>query len=150
MSRSLVATVRIAPRAASNVPLTSLVDMMTILLVFLLCSFSVDGQIVTPSADLELPPSSSEVPARPAVNVEVTTAGVNYDGRQVATLADLTGDDLRIDALHAALTASGEAPVAISIHCDRRLDFRVLKCVLRTCHEAGCDDLSLLVLQEES
>lgn len=150
MSRSVVAAARPAPRPASTVPLTSLVDMMTILLVFLLHSFSVDGQIVTPSADLELPPSSSVVAARPALRVEVTTAGINVEGRLVIALADLAGDDLRIDALLAALAVDGMPPAAISIHCDRRLDFRLLKRVLRTCHEAGCDDLSLLVLREES
>ncbi len=150
MSRSVVAAARPAPRPASNVPLTSLVDMMTILLVFLLHSFSVDGQIVTPSSDLELPASTSNQSAHPAVRVEVTTTGINVEGQPVVSLAELAGDDLRIDALLAALTASGAAPATISIHCDRRHDFRILKRVLRTCHEAGCDDLSLLVLREES
>jgi biopolymer transport protein ExbD len=150
MNRSVVAAARPAPRPASTVPLTSLVDMMTILLVFLLHNFSVDGQIVTPSADLELPPSSSVVAARPALRVEVSTVGINVEGRPVVALADLAGDDLRIDALLTALVVDGAPPAAISIHCDRRLDFRLLKRVLRTCHEAGCDNLSLLVLREES
>jgi hypothetical protein len=35
--------------------LTSLIDVMTILLVFLIKSFSVDGNLITPSDDLILP-----------------------------------------------------------------------------------------------
>ena len=94
-------------------------------------------------------------PTGPAVRLEITTSAVRVDGRPVTDLASLAGGDPAREAaaladLRAALTAADPVPAAISIHCDRRLDFRLLKRVLRTCHEAGGDDLSLLVLREES
>ena len=62
--------------SAPRPQLTSLVDLMVILLVFLLKSFSVEGQLVTPATDLQLPTSQVREVARPALSVEVTTAGI--------------------------------------------------------------------------
>lgn len=150
MSRASLLSARPAPAPTRGVPLTSLVDMMTILLVFLLHSFAIDGQIVTPAADVQLPPSRSERPTGPALRVEVTVTTVRVDGRSVAELSSLAGDDpAAVAALRTALAADGE-PAAISIHCDRRVGFRYLKRVLRACQEAGGEDLDLLVLREAS
>lgn len=147
----LAAPRRLSAGEAVRPPLTSLVDMMVILLVFLLKSFSVDGQLVTPAADLQLPPSSCEVVAEPALGVEVTLAGINLEGEPVASLP--AGEDsLLIPELEAALRNARGASVArrANVQCDRRVDFAVLKRVLATCSAAGYDDLSLLVQQEAS
>ena len=44
--------------------LTSMIDMFTILLVFLLQSFSAEGEIMSVAQDLRLPESSAETPPR--------------------------------------------------------------------------------------
>ncbi len=145
------------PRKVSNghsrPQLTSLVDMMVILLVFLLKSFSVEGQLVSPSADLQLPRSTAETVAEPELSLEVTTTGINLDGARVAGFPASAGlDSLVIAPLFDALVdlASGDENQPITIQCDRRIDFAVLKRVLFTCNQAEYDDLSLLVLQEAS
>ena len=48
-------------RGVFTLKLTSMIDMFTILLVFLLKSYSAEGQIVTLSKDLVLPESTSEM-----------------------------------------------------------------------------------------
>ena len=68
-------------------PLTSLVDMMTILLVFLLQSFSAEGQLVTPSKDLELAESTSKKSQKPSLMIEVTHNSVLVDGRVIGSLS---------------------------------------------------------------
>ena len=144
------------PNGTARPQLTSLVDMMVILLVFLLKSFSVEGQLVTPSSDLRLPESSARTPVAATLSLEVTTTGINLDGRRVASLpSTATGDSLAIAPLQAALVGLGGHGAGtdlppLAIQCDRRLDFAVLKRVLYTCNQAGCADLSLLVLREGS
>lgn len=132
--------------------LTSLVDMMVILLVFLLQTFSVQGQLVTPSRNLRLPPSSATAPAEPMRTVTVTTGGLGVDGRQVATLAAIAAepDSLLIAPLAVALRDAPGGAGPVTVQCDRRLDFALLKRVLYTCNQAGYVGLSLLVLREDS
>ncbi len=132
--------------------LTSLVDMMVILLVFLLKSFSVEGQLVTPSPDLHLPESAATTPVESALSLEVTTGGIVLDGRHVADLPTASTDSLLIAPLASALRdlGPGGEGQALSIQCDRRVDFAVLKRVLFTCDRTGHDDLSLLVIREDA
>ena len=155
-SRSVLPRPRPRTNGVARPQLTSLVDMMVILLVFLLKSFSVEGQLVTPSADLHLPESSSERLVEPALSLEITTGGLLLDGLWVADLPAANADSLIVAPLHAALRnlaptgADSTASRALSIQCDRGVDFAVLKRVLFTCDQAAYDDLSLLVLREDS
>ena len=48
--------------------MTSLIDMFTCLLAFLLKSFSAEGALVTPSEGLELPKSIASEKARPGLS----------------------------------------------------------------------------------
>lgn len=67
--------------------ITSMMDMFTIVLVFLLKSFSTEDITVTPSSDLQLPNSTTTTPPRLAVNVVVTKTQILVDG---VTLLPLT------------------------------------------------------------
>ena len=137
--------------APARLQLTSLVDMMVILVVFLLMSFSVEGQLITPAADLDLPVSSAREPARIGVTIEVLPDRIRIDGQEAARAADLLRDDPAAVAALAARLADIEDSAAtptISVHCDRRVDFRLLGRVLRACGGQGLADVSLLVLEE--
>jgi biopolymer transport protein ExbD len=159
--KSLISTRRSAPTQAPSPPLTSLCDMMTILVVFLLVNFSVEGELFTPDPDVRLPVSNSRLRAQPTVSVEVTAGGISLDGTPVATLdVAMAGTDLLIAPLQEALSrrlrevakgtqGSPEAPRPLTIQCDRNLDFRVIKRVVHTCSQAGGSDFALLVRREE-
>lgn len=142
-------------RGITKPQMTSLVDMLTILLVFLLKSFSVEGNLVAAAEDLQLPESSSEVRPVPTVNVEITTTSVNIDGNLVVPLGEvLASDSLCIAELETGLndiaraTGRTDGPNEVTIHCDKRLGFEVIKKVMFTCAQAGFSDFSLLVLKE--
>jgi biopolymer transport protein ExbD len=143
--------------AVVRLQLTSLVDMMTILLIFLLKSFSMDGEVLTPAADLALPGSTSDERVAPMVNVAVTRTGVLLDGRSLLTLdelASLPSEAATIGILEteltklAAITGDADGDRALTIQCDKNLDFALLKRVMRTCSVAGFDDFALLVQKE--
>ena len=65
------------PEAELNI--TSLMDIMTIILVFLLKSYSTEEITVTPSEDLSLPNSSARLKPELAVNAVVTKASITVD-----------------------------------------------------------------------
>jgi biopolymer transport protein ExbD len=136
--------------------LTSLIDVMTILLVFLLKSFSVEGTLVRPSDDLALPEANTTQRPVPALNVEITTNGINVDGRPVAGMDRIVqSDSLMIPELYqwltslSQLTGTAEQDNEVIIQCDRYLDFKYVKKVMFTCSKARYSDFSLLVLEKE-
>ena len=64
----------------AGLTITSMMDMMTIILVFLLKSYQTDDVSVAPSEDLQIPVSSAEKTPKLAVNVVVSRKDVVVDG----------------------------------------------------------------------
>ena len=136
--------------------LTSLIDVMTILLVFLIKSFSVEGNIITPSEDLTLPLSTSKKPPELRTSIDITQTAVIADGEQLVSLKEIAQtDSLLISPLYiwmqtrkSQLPDSTQVP-AVMIQCDREVAFSYVKKVMFTCSKAGFVDYSVLVLQEE-
>ncbi len=129
---------------------------MTILLVFLIKSFSTEGNIVTPSQDLELPHSTSEKPARLVSTIDITRSAVTSGGTLIAPLESFANSDsLLIPPLHEWMslekskTADTAASHEVLIQSDRTIPFNIVKRVMYTCSKAGFDDFSVLVLQRE-
>jgi len=144
------------PDAVFRPQLTSLVDVMTILLVFLIQSFSVEGTLVTPAPDLTLPVSTAIEPAKPKLAIEISQSYVLSGGTIIAyTDAFKTSDSLLIPALYDYMivqkTAYDDSKRAqeVLIQSDREVAFNILKRVMYTCSRAGFVDFSVLVLKEE-
>jgi len=73
---------------AGGLSITSMMDMMTIILVFLLKSYSTDDISVAASDDLVLPVSTTMVKPSLAVNLVVTRSLVVVDGVEVLRLTE--------------------------------------------------------------
>ena len=136
--------------------LTSLIDVMTILLVFLIKSFSVEGNLITPSPDLELPISTSKKPPKPMCSLEITKSAVLSEGESIALIDQFKDNDsLLIPLLYDwMLVQKGKCDDAkradeVLIQSDRTIPFNVVKRVMFTCSKAGFSDFSVLVLEEE-
>ncbi len=146
-----------APLGGTFTPqLTSLVDVMTILLVFLIKSFSVEGDILTPAEDLILPVSTSEKPPRPRCSVVVTRKAILADGQTLIEVAEIaSSDSLLISPLYSWMRLQRSkcedtvSPPKVMIQCDREVEFGIVKRVMYSCSKAGFTDYSVLVLQEE-
>ncbi|MBD3241437.1 MAG: hypothetical protein GF331_12685 [Chitinivibrionales bacterium] len=136
--------------------LTSLVDVMTILLVFLIKSFSVEGNLVTPSPDLQLPLSTSEKPPRRVSTIEITRSAVASEGTIIAPLESFADQDslivppllewMRMERAKSEDTAKAQE---VLIQSDKEIPFNIVKRVMYTCSKAGFNDFSVLVLEEE-
>ena len=136
-----------------------MMDILTVLLLFLLKSFVVDGEVVTPPPGVELPTSTSDTPPEATLVIAISKDAILVAGEQVTTVAEaMAGDDLLIEALDdrldRALTQMEELAAmrgkevsgAITIQGDQNMEFQLLQRVMYTCSFSGFDELALAVI----
>ncbi len=135
--------------------MTSLIDILTLLLVFLIQSFNAEGTLVTPSSDLELPLSSSKKQPSPSMMIEITRDAVVAEGKQLAADASFASSaDLLVPNVYSWLgqqksrVGASAEPRQIIIQCDKEIEFNIVKRVMYTCSKAGFTDFSVLVIEE--
>src|SRR3954471_8117362 len=75
--------------------LTSLVDVMTIITIFLLMNFSANGEVLYMSKDIKLPDASHGVQLERAPVISVSADAVTFDGKMVLSTGDLEKGDAR-------------------------------------------------------
>lgn len=143
-------------RAPMSLQLTSLLDMFTIILVFLLQSFQAEDENFTLHSGLELPVSDSRNPFTRAVNIAVSPDGVYVEGASVHALeageaseADLAAETVSAiaEAVKTAADAQsleGEARVA-TIQADEEIPYDTIDLVMRSAALAGCYRFRLVI-----
>ncbi len=141
--------------------LTSMMDMMTIILLFLLKTYSTTGQIMTPSEDMKLPYSASEEPPKKELSISVTRHNVMVGSDVVMELQDLDTNENLIRPLYQRLSNLAEEakrdevrfgkPFSheVTIQADENTQFQVLVKVLYTCGQSEYNKLRLLTYQEK-
>src|SRR5258705_7903241 len=83
--------------------LTSMVDMLTILVVFLLQTFSASGELLTVQKNIVLPEAQNFTDLEQAPIIAVSKDSVTLDGRPVADAGELNAEntaDWKITKLH--------------------------------------------------
>ncbi len=145
-----------------NLNLTSMIDMFTILVVFLLKSYSAEGQIVTVSDALTLPRSSAEqavelnleiivtnetivVDGDPVVNVDET---VLAEGNPIPALVERLRDHLEYTQQMRGITDAAEE-MKVNIQGDVATQAILLQRVMSSCAQAGYSSQNLAVIKVE-
>ena len=136
--------------------LTSLIDVMTFLLVFLIKSFSVQGDVITPSENLQLPLSTSSKPPKPAASIEITNANVMAEGKILSPLTEVDRADPLLmpgvfrwmSQLRARFPGTSQSREVL-IQADREIEYSFLKRVMYSCSKAGFSDFTILAIQKE-
>jgi biopolymer transport protein ExbD len=144
--------------------ITSMIDMFTLMVVFLLKNFSAQGQLVTPAQDLRLPISSIEKSAAEALSVKVSKTGITVEnsvvveGEEYRSISEQ--EDFKIDPLYKVLTRyADEARLSakmfntefsgkISIQGDVEIPYNVLTRIMYTCGQAGYPVMNLIVYRK--
>jgi len=149
--------------------ITSLMDMMTIILVFLLKSYSVEDIQVKPSADLKLPVSTAKKDPEVAVNVVVSKRTIAVDGvkaididRDTLTVADEYKRGTMITPLYDVLQEKADDAKALAarnpnqpfkgrllIQCDKDIPFSLLREVMYTAGQAQFGEFKFVVFKGE-
>jgi biopolymer transport protein ExbD len=128
--------------------LISLMDMFTILVIFLLFQASSGEEVLSVAKDVILPVSTASQPPQRALTVTVTPKEILVDGTRVAETAPVLQEkEVVIFALQTRISSAGGKKVTIL--GDRTIPFALLKKVMVTCTESGIEQISLAVLNRE-
>ena len=138
--------------------LTSMVDMLTILVVFLLQTFSASGELLSVQKNIVLPEASNFKDLEQAEVIAVSRDVVTFRGKPVADAAELNREntvDWKITDLHDQLVTlknnykllhpSEEFPGSVIVQSDKQVDFKIMKKVLFTCGVAGYKNVNFAV-----
>ena len=143
--------------------MTSLVDVLTVLVFFLLKNFSSEGDIVTQTKNLELPMSSSKAKPEQMLNISISSKHILVEGTPVALVAeeqerggnDIPGlarflEDKRkqteeISEYDKNVSFSGK----LVIQGDKSIPYWLLQKVLATCGDNGYSSFSLAVMKKD-
>ena len=144
--------------------ITSMIDMFTLMVVFLLQNFSAQGQLVTPAQGLRLPKSSVEKLAKEALSVKISQKNIMVEDAVVigpeAYQALLGQKDFMIGPLYKSLSKyadeakksaemfKSEFSGKISIQGDVEIPYNVLTRVMYTCGQSGYPNMNLVVYRK--
>lgn len=126
--------------------LTALIDAFSILVIFLLMSFSSTGELLMMGKGMELPKASADVLDRnPVVKLDsgkifLEDKEVTADGLVQALL------DLRKDFL--ATRPGEEFPAILTVQADRRAKYELLSGVVQASAHAGFSDIKFAVVMK--
>lgn len=144
--------------------LTSMIDMFTLMVVFLLKNYSAQGQLVTPAEGLLLPTSSIEKSAGEALSIKISQNSIMVENDIVLDKAALkmveSQKDFMIEPLYKVLFERAksaresaekyktEFSGKISIQGDVAIPYNVLTRVMYTCGQAGYPTMNLVVYRK--
>jgi biopolymer transport protein ExbD len=158
---------RRAHGGAASLNLTPMIDMFTILLVFLIKSYSTDPAFLTPTQNIELSKTTSEKIAPNEMVLIIGKDGILVEGKLVVAFKDGTIDSKLVKAgvlpeLQKALEAQAAKTKFIAernssvkfsgtliLQADQKLPFDSLKPVLRTAGLVGYNDIKFAGLYED-
>lgn len=150
---------------ASSLNLNSMMDVMTIVLVFLIKQIDTEGQLVTAAENLVLPNSTSmKVPKEVSLGIVVDQNWVLVDGQQIVQTnavaeQDPNKDGLLVAALDEilrekreaekqAMIARGEPDEGggnIIVQLDKNMSYDVMFKVMATCGASGFTNIAFAV-----
>jgi biopolymer transport protein ExbD len=142
-----------------------MVDMMTMLVIFLLQQFSATGEILYMQKDIKLPEASHGQTIDVAPVVAINGSEIVVTGQKVAEIADLERDSgyLNIPALEERLRDEKKRwdfihqqdpnkrwEGAVNIQADKAVPFRIVKRVMYSCAVAGFFNVNFAALDAGS
>ena len=157
-------------KATFILQLTAMVDMFTILIVFLLKSYSTSAVNITPHEGLKLPYSSSYTQPVEALKLIVSTDGIYVDDKKIVPIKKGKIPNTEIDkkdpkfirGLYKTLDKHAKKSEKIAkkneehkfkgqvvMQADSRLDYKLLRKVMYTSSLAGYADMKLATISAQ-
>ena len=148
-------------KGSSSVNLISMMDILTVLLLFLLKSYVAEGEVMVPAKGVTLPVSTAEQTPKASLIVAIDGDAIRVGNEKVASASEaMTSDDPVIESLAAKLqelraNPDQVAPAAtaaidprlVTIQGDRDIEYRLLRKVMFTLSRNGFENVSLAVLR---
>lgn len=148
------------PFIPPKLQITSMMDMFTIILIFLLFSFSNNPEQMDLEKDIALPQSSSKLDYKDSIRLVLTKNELKLDGKVVATLDNEkveglenlyeelkkyreVADELKKDE------ADEEKKQHILFLCDKEHSFAVVNAIVKTAGRAGYPNFQFAVVEKD-
>jgi biopolymer transport protein ExbD len=144
--------------------LTAMMDMFTIILIFLIFSFSEDPETFKLGKDLDLPRSSTDAGYNPAIKIILSKKDLRIDDEIMAEVRNdhivgLASADLTSSALYQRLKTSRgdlvteegktrQTPHVLFL-CDKSHSFKMINQVIKTAGMAGYPNFQFAVLEDK-
>jgi len=139
-----------------------MMDMFTIILVFLLKSYSAEGVLVTPAEGLHIPNSQTQASLKPALEIKISKTEIAVGSQVVAKIAtEIKSEDFAIAGLVEHLkmirgkskmmseSLGEEHKADLVIQGDRDMPYKILTKVMYSCGQAGYNKQSFVAYQQE-
>jgi len=146
-----------------NLNLTSMMDMFTIILVFLLKTYSTEGMLIHPSDKLTLPSSSIEKSPEVGLDLIVSKESVVVNHEEVEKVQNiLSHEGIIINSLYAKLQVYAREAKRmeeqygtkfsgkVTIQADKEIPYKLLVKVMATCGRAEYPNMRLVVYKREA
>lgn len=145
--------------------ITSMMDMMTIVLVFLLKSLDAEGNLLTQADNLQLPNSSSQktiqevmltvvvdnshvlVDNTPVIETDLVA---RQDSLFVTPMVDLLVQKKEEEEKAAMASGGVTGPFALVVQLDKNIDYDVMYKTMATCGYSGYTNVKFAVLQRNA
>ena len=147
--------------ARVSLNLTSMMDMFTIILVFLLKTYSTEGQLIQPSQNLTLPTSTVQQSPQVALDVVVSREWIMVNNEPVIQISDVEAQKgMIIEPLSQVLDRYARESKRMeemygvkfsgktTIQGDKNLPFRTILKVMATCGRSEYPNMRLIVYQK--
>jgi biopolymer transport protein ExbD len=146
-------------KTITKMNLTSLMDVFTILVFFLLVN-SGQSELIDSPKQLTLPESMAESKPRETVVIYITPEEVQVQGKPVVSIEEvMASGEPNIEAVMARLAAIRESIIGpatlavagsqeVTILADKSIPFSVVKKIMSTCTSEGYGRISLAVIQK--
>ncbi len=147
----------------ASLNLTALVDMMTMLVVFLLMTFSATGEILMVQKGLTLPDAAQKEELKRAPIVCITADAITFNGEPMADPRTLAADTsaewkiielferLKVEKQALELSGNDDQKNALRglliLQADKTVDAKVLNRVMKTCYAAEYPNIMFAVNQ---
>ncbi|HHJ52700.1 MAG TPA: biopolymer transporter ExbD [Caldithrix abyssi] len=141
--------------------LNSMMDMMTIILLFLLKSFSTEGALVTPSEQLRLPEAAMGLQPKKQVTVSIAKDMILVNDIPLVNNKEIPQDAVLIPALAQKLSEYAEKEHELEVNVgkpftheviiegDQKIHFDLLFKVMYTCSQSEFYKMRLLTIKKE-
>lgn len=143
--------------------LIPLIDIFTNILLFLLMSYSAEGNILTVDPKFKLPVSTSRQNPKLKLVLQVTEDAIIMEGARITEVRGVMAvTDLSITPLYEALNENTKKVEYIArnnpsfkftgdviIQGDKKIPFLLLEKIMYTCGQAGYNNISLAVFSRE-
>ncbi len=132
---------------SADLLLTALIDAFSILVIFLLMSFSSTGEILFTGKNMELP-SAMKAEALERFPVVKLDEGKIFLEEKLLDAGDGLFQALLAIRQEMVTAGTADAPGIITVQADRRIKYEVLNQVVAACAQAGFSDIRFAVLMK--